>query len=532
MGKAVLILLTFIAITVTVIADLVKRASDGIPDYPSTRIRTLALSRNIKAGAASADITGLLMPVPLPVPAFEEERIINPGLAEYTTPEKGTLTRKPKIINRFFLKVLVFGSDKQLAACISAELPSLSPECLNAARTALRNEFGMDAAYLLFYSAGLNASIEIRPTDFAIAVAQCVRTAVVNLQPVEMAVVRTAEPAFPAAIRHLSVGLAGGFDLPIMQEPLRNDSMAANPMAGPDPARYANRWLFTLTGDSGHFPAGSLKAVEMPPQATTCIIFRSAPDRIAGGLILAPYPPATVRTTWPEISSDYIPHLCGFLEKKLGGTFLFARSPGTDILPMPDNASFSLAQRVGIRLGTALMTPLKKAPWVPLSEAFFYQRPLALPLKPWASLSLAELRQRHTRYYRQAQEARGLELDLPVKRDLQDKYLTAYYLYEYFSRGGKTPAPVLQAVRFGEQALLLGLPAQCGSATGAALSAAPGRLQPIVSDHCGGPLFPVVPSEQFNGGYASNRSPFTAKAETELRREAINLIRAVQPNHP
>src|SRR3989339_158298 len=515
MGKTVLFFLTFIAISATVIVDLFKRANDGIPDVQKTQIRTLSLKGNFKAGASALDITNQLTPLsPLP-PAFEEEKALNPLLAGLEPENKAVNAKHPKFINRFYLKSLACSNGKSLSALFATDMPSLTPECLDSARGRLRKDFGIDGNFLVFFSSGLNLRLEIRPADFAAAASQCLRLAMANLQPVEMTVVKTAETAYPSCLRHVSLQGVGGFDLPAFSTLTRNDTLPAGVMetlAGNLAVNSANRWLYTLTGDSTRFASGSLRPAELLPQTTVLVAIRSLQDRFLGGLVLAPYPPTATRTDYPEITSDYIAHLCAFLEKKYGGTFLFVRSPGTDILPILDNTSYSSAQRVGNRIGNALAMQMKKAQWSPVHEAFFYTRPLALSLKPWSNSSVPELRRLHERYYLQAHAVKGLDIDIAIKRDIQDKYLTAYYLYEYFSRGGKPLPSPLQAVRLGDHVLLLGLPGECMTETGARLIGAPGKFDILVADNCGGPLFPIVPLSQFDGGYACNQSIFAPAA--------------------
>jgi hypothetical protein len=199
---------------------------------------------------------------------------------------------------------------------------------------------------------------------------------------------------------------------------------------------------------------------------------------------------------------------------------------------MLDNASYSAAQRVGTRLGTTLSALLKKTSWTPVSRVFFYSKPLNLPFKPWSRLPVQELRRLHERYYRQAHAVQGLDLDLDAKRELQDKYLTSFYLYEYFSRNAKPPVNALQAIRFGDYALLLGIPASCASETGRKLRGLPGKLDLNISDNCGSPLFPIIPADQYNGGYACNRSFYASDADEELCKSAGVLVKAVQPLSP
>ena len=233
------------------------------------------------------------------------------------------------------------------------------------------------------------------------------------------------------------------------------------PLCGPsngktyDATLAANKWISTLMPDTAYLPPLSLFTHDEPAIPISMLLFRSSPDHIIGGIVIAPFIPIIApKEAVKDYSTDYTFHVCSFLEKKLQGTYLFIRSPGADLIPVIDNFSYLNAQRFGIKIGNALFSSLKKAEWSDIGKALSYYKEIHPPLKDWVRKNTAELINLFDGYDKQLKAVRNINLDIAIKRDLQDKTLNAYYLYKHLSDYGIPVAFAIKGLRINSLVLL------------------------------------------------------------------------------
>jgi hypothetical protein len=261
------------------------------------------------------------------------------------------------------------------------------------------------------------------------------------------------------------------------------------------------------------------------------LLFRSLEtQQIFGGIVLSGVPPCIVppAKTGGDISSDYVFHLCDHLERKLGGTFLFARSPGAGLIPFIDAFSHPSAHRYGISVGSGLAQDVKEARWEKLKKArFYYREGLALPLKEEAALPDSELAARVEKYRAQSLSIRGANLDLSTKRGIQDQYLSPHYLRAHFSRFGRPREIAVKALRL-NRFFFVSLPGEHFLKTSAALKSAVPGTELCVADHADEYIACLVPEEEWQGGFEPNRSLFKPQAWQKLMDGAAGLVRAAR----
>jgi hypothetical protein len=181
-----------------------------------------------------------------------------------------------------------------------------------------------------------------------------------------------------------------------------------------------------------------------------------------------------------------------------------------------------------MKIGASLYAGLKKAEWERLRKVLCYWDPLQPQLKEWAYLGSADLIELYEKYSRQSRAAREMDLDLALKRDLQDKYLSAYYLYRHSADFGAPGALSLKALRL-NSVFFIGLPGSYLFGTDPAIRMPLKPLEVLVAGNLGADVTCLVPEKEFNGGYLPNSSIFSAKAEGEVEQAARALVRAAKP---
>jgi hypothetical protein len=511
-------LLILAAVIATLVSDLQKRRNDGIPDPQQTGITTFASHGTVKIGAASVDITPFLKAdIPPALPALAEEPFINPLYELITLSRKELKFKKRKIVNKLFVKAIVFTDNKTTAAIISTDIPSLSPNHLKAVSEQLANDFNIQERFTLVFSPATLNCFTISPADLAQCASECIQTALNSVQRASFASIAPVPVTPSANYNRINIEDIGGVDVPPLCGTQINNKTY-------DATNHASRWLSTFTYQIPLSKPFSIKTAPFTTPALSIIVFRTRKDIILGGIILSPYTPSITPPAklGGDISSDYTYYLCSFFEKKLGGHFLFIRSPGTDIMPYIDNFSHPNSHRFGTKIATNAISFIEEATWQKLKKIRFYNKPVELPLKPWAKHAREELKALADRYISQARSLMPVPVDLLVKRQTQDKCLTAFYLNKYYDKIQHAKSAI-KAARFND-VILIGLPGETFFQTGHKIKSNYNQLNICIADNLDHDISYIVPEDKFNGGYKPNRSMFTAQAENQLVRETHHLI--------
>lgn len=523
MNKFILFLLLLIAILVCVIADLVKRGRDGIPDPVKTGIITRCGDEGLKAGAGAADISPFLeSDKRLEGTGLPGERDVNLFLELLEPPKDSARVQKRKIVNRLFIKCLLFSNGRDhYAAVLSVDLPLLTEAHIQAMAASLKARFGLDRNALFIHTPGLLNTFTMDPARLAECAVKCADDAVKNLEVVEFACLAPEKQARPA-----NTGLV---DLPGV------GTLMAPPLCGPildnrayDASSAADRWILTLSGKASPTPPMTLRTEPFTGPAYSMVIFRKTGGAIIGGMVLSAVtpcitPPAKCRE---DISADYVYHLCDFLERKTGGTFLFARMPGAEVIPFIDAFSHPSAHRYGTSAGSALAQQIRSAVWEKPEISRFYSMAVRLPLKEEAGLDTAALARRFAQYRAQAEALKNVDVDLLIKREVQDKYLTAHYLSAHFSRFGRPAEPAIRAFRL-NRFLFLSLPGGQFLEAASAVRPPSPRNVICIADHADGYISDMVPRRAWNGGFAPNRAVYGPGAAEALLDGANRLLREI-----
>src|SRR3989339_1134090 len=523
MQKFILAAILAVAVFVTIVADIWKRSRDGIPDAAQTDITSLVFSSAPLIGAASVEITSSVRHQPKW--NIEETRIdslLSP-FADFSLPEeKNKPNFRRKIINRIFLKTLVFSDKKQKAALISVEIPQITGQQLEAIYDTLEHGFGMQRQFVAVFSTAAVNNYTLSPTDLAKSAAAALASALAAPVEAEFTVI------FPDSGMPLTnygqVSLeAGIMDLP--------------PLCGPqvmnkqyDATERANKWFASLSDSTFALPPLSITTTPVKGLRTPLVVFRNRERNIIGGFILSPYLPCVTPPSElaGDISSDYIFHATTFLEKKLGGAFLFLRAPSADLIPYIDNFSHPNAHSFGLRISATLVQYIKKASWERLRKGWFYTMPLSLPVKPAFQEPAGELYMDLQKYRIQLEQVRKTSVAIETKRAIQDLFLDAFCQYNN-AHANLFPGPLaMRALRMNET-LLLGLQGDYFYETGKKIAELYPDVSLLVAGNMDRSTSYIVPETRFAGGYRANRTFYAREAEAAAIHAVHSLISAVKP---
>lgn len=530
MGKPLLGFVLLILVLCAVVADLHKRSRSGIPDPKTTGIATQTLSSRLRIGGASQEISPFLVPdSKSQLPAAEIEKNANPWIWIAERPlSDGALPpmRKP-LQGRFYVKAILLADPGNSIAILSFDLPLLRKEHLNALYDRLRQDHGLLPSQILSFAVGFQADITVPPESLAQNASLCLRNARQALKSAEIALIEAVEPSLPVNDGRVPVAGAGSIDLAPLCGPVAGGKQY-------DAGTAVSRFFGILVPDSVKPAPGALLTRPLPPAPFRMLLFRSRENgRLLGALVLAPIPPIVLpAAAFNRISPDYAFPLAKELEKKLECPCLFIRTPSADRIPVVEEASFSNAQRFGSRVAAVLLAQVKKARFTETGRVRAYSLAVRLPLKPWAAKSEPELSALSDRYRRELQDVRSTSLDLPFKRELLDRSLTALYLGRHRALHGFEEAPLIKAVSMGQGPLLLALPGNGESSIETRIKGTPHPFPLLIASDLDGYISPVVPEERSDGGFRPNLSVYTHDAENRIVHRSLELIRAIRPGHP
>ncbi|OGS36624.1 MAG: hypothetical protein A2293_09720 [Elusimicrobia bacterium RIFOXYB2_FULL_49_7] len=517
-----ILLLSFLlaAILSTVIPDLYKRSRDGLPDPLKSGIIATRLPSRIQIGFGSVDITGhVFYDDRLGALELPEESSLNPFLDLVRPAKDSVKTKRRRKVGRLYAKAMLFSDQKKnFGLLLSLDLPLLRQEQVKIVQESLSRHFGLNPGNILIFYPGFFAAFSISPEKLEAAAVQAVEEAQKHLNRSEFALLSPETPFKNAVYSPVNVPGTGIFRTPPLCGSL-------NEQGEYDASEKIYNWQRTFCEASLLNDSSSFFTVNCTTVVPQLLLFRKKGGKIMGGAILSPVTPclAPPGHLQEDISSDYVYHLCDYLERKLGAPILFLRSPGSDIIPRTDAFSHPNAHRFGIQMGAAFLPLVRNALFERISLARFFFQEVRLPLKPEAALSPEEITGLMDRYRFQSEALKKVNIDLSVKREIQDRFLTPFFMLHYFKSFG-VPGPLaLKGFRL-NRLLFLGLPGETDEYTGREIRKQFPGLPLCLADRQGSYLSAILPEAAYQGGYLPNLTPFDRKAEARLRETAITCI--------